>query len=171
MISTLMIKNTALLSQTLGSWMVLNAFSLHRRKQTLAPESHQQSWCRDEWTEILPQYNVISSPHLSAYNLWPTGQVKTILHANTMSYIMHYRTANAFKHRPLAALVIGDLLTWVMRVSVPNVPYSRQWLRSEKSKKVLRRKRKRERAHLPGSAVCSIPPSQCPCKALNFSPS
>lgn len=132
------------MSQTLGCWMVLNAFSLHRRKQALAPESHQQSRCGDEWTEILPRYNVISSPHLSAYNLWPTGQVKTILHANTMSYIMHYRTANAFKHRPLAALVIGDLLTWVMRVSVPNVPYSRQWLRSEKSKKVLRREKERE---------------------------
>lgn len=98
----------------------------------------------DEWTEILPRYNVISSPHLSAYNLWPTGQVKTILHANTMSYIMHYCTANAFKHRPLAALVIGDLLTWVMRVSVPNVPYSRQWLHSEKSKKKCWREREKE---------------------------
>ncbi len=120
----------------------------------LRPSPISSSCCRDEWTEILPRYNVISSPHLSAYNLWPTGQVKTILHANTMPYIMHYCTANAFKHRPLAALVIGDLLTWVMRVSVPNVPYSRQWLRSEKSKKVLRRERER-RAHLPGTAVWS----------------
>lgn len=170
MISTLMIKNTALLSQTLGSWMVLNAFSLHRRKQALAPESHQQSWCRDEWTEILPQYNVISSPHLSAYNLWPTGQVKTILHANTMSYIMQYRTANAFKHRPLAALVIGDLLTWVMRVSVPNVPYSRQWLRSEKSKKTVEEKEK-EREHICQAQPYVLSLLQCPCKALNFSPS
>lgn len=96
------------------------------------PVSHQRSRCRDEWTESLRRYNIVSTPHLSAYNLWPTGQVKTVLHTNTMSYIMHYCTANAFKHCPLAVLVIGDLLTWVMRIFVPNVPYSRRRLRSEK---------------------------------------